>query len=182
MFAVATAYFLAQTVFQLVFSHISHGVGRKYAYLSGVGFYIIGSIIAATSPRARQLVAARAVQGMGAAGMFTMSAIVIVDIMQPRQRAAWSAISQAFGALGNICGPLFAGLLFKKFGWVGLVSYVPWQQPLLSFTQTVLLTHALAFGVCHADNHRVLPVFGPARTFASMADWKKANSPSAETM
>lgn len=134
VFTVATAYLLAQTVVQLVFSHVSHGTGRRYAYLSGVSFYIIGGIIAATSPTAKQLIGARVVQGMGAAGMFTMSAIVVVDIMQPRQRAAWSAISQAFGALGNICGPLFSGLLFKQFDWVSLFSritpppYLPWND------------------------------------------------------
>lgn len=118
VFCVATGYFLAQTVFQLVFSHMSHGMGRKYAYLCGIALYIIGAVIAATSKCTRQLVAARAVQGMGAAGMFTMSAIVVVEIMPPRKRAAYTAMSQASGALGNICGPLFAALLFKKFSWV----------------------------------------------------------------
>lgn len=122
VFTVATAYLLAQTVVQLVFSHISHGLGRRYAYLSGVSFYIIGGMIAATSPTAEQLIGARVVQGMGAAGMLTMSAIIVVDIMQPRQRAALSAISQAFGALGNICGPLLSGLLFQHFDWVSLYS------------------------------------------------------------
>lgn len=103
-------------------------MGRRYAYLSGVSLYILGAIVAVTSPTAEQLVGARAVQGIGAAGMSTMSAIVIIDIMQPRQRSAWSAISQAFGAVGNICGPLFAGLLFQKFTWVGYLPRVPLQS------------------------------------------------------
>ncbi|KAJ4397336.1 hypothetical protein N0V93_001561 [Gnomoniopsis smithogilvyi] len=117
VFTVATGYFLAQTVFQLPFSHTSHAVGRKYAYLTGVTLHIIGAIVAAASKSAQQLIAARIVQGIGAAGMFTMSAIVIVDLMQPRQRASWTAVSQACGALGNICGPLFAALLFKQYTW-----------------------------------------------------------------
>lgn len=118
VFTVATGYFLAQTVFQLLFSHISHAVGRKYAYLAGVILYVVGAIVAATSKSAQQLIAARVIQGIGAAGMFTMSAIVIVDLMRPRQRASWTAVSQAFGALGNICGPIFAALLFKQYTWV----------------------------------------------------------------
>lgn len=117
-FSVATAYFLAQTVFQLVFSHMSHALGHKHAYLSGVTFYNIGAIIAVTSTCGRQLVAARTLQGVGAAGMLTMSAIVVVEMMPPRKRAAYATFSQAFGALGNICGPLFAAVLFKKFTWV----------------------------------------------------------------
>ncbi|ROV94340.1 hypothetical protein VMCG_08652 [Cytospora schulzeri] len=115
VFTVATGYFLAQTVFQLVFSHVSHAIGRKYVYLSGVALFLVGAIVAGKSPGCDTLIGGRVIQGVGAAGMFTMSAIVVVDIMRPRQRAAWTAISQASGALGNICGPLFAGLLSTKF-------------------------------------------------------------------
>lgn len=126
VFTVATGYFLAQTVFQLVFSHISHAIGRKYVYLSGVALFLVGAVVAGRSPGSGVLIGARVIQGVGAAGMFTMSAIVVVDIMQPRQRAAWTAISQASGALGNICGPLFAGLLFTKlnYTWVSHPSFM----------------------------------------------------------
>lgn len=101
---------------------MSHGLGRKYVYLSGVSFYIIGAAVAIASHCTRQLVAARTLQGVGAAGMFTMSAIVVVEMMPPRERAAYTAMSQASGALGNICGPLFAALLYGKFTWV---SFAP---------------------------------------------------------
>ncbi|KAK7744062.1 hypothetical protein SLS53_003580 [Cytospora paraplurivora] len=117
VFTVATGYFLAQTVFQLVFSHVSHAIGRKYVYLSGVALFLVGAIVAAKSSGSNMLIGGRVIQGIGAAGMCTMSAIVVVDIMQPRQRAAWTAISQASGALGNICGPLFVGLLVGKAGF-----------------------------------------------------------------
>ena len=132
VFTVATGYFLAQTVFQLVFSHVSHAIGRKYVYLSGVALFLVGAVVAATSPGSNALIGGRVLQGIGAAGMFTMSAIVVVEIMQPRQRAAWTAISQAAGALGNICGPLFAGLLTTKFGftWVSR-TLTWWKYPVL---------------------------------------------------
>lgn len=119
-FSVATSYFLAQTVFQLIFSHISHALGRKYVYLAGVTLYILGAIIAVTSNTTRQLVVGRTVQGVGAAGMLTMSAIVVVEIMPPRKRAGYTSLSQASAALGNICGPLFAAVLYGRFSWVRL--------------------------------------------------------------
>ncbi|KAF3764257.1 hypothetical protein M406DRAFT_23548, partial [Cryphonectria parasitica EP155] len=139
VFSIATGYFLAQTVFQLIFSHFSHALGRRYTYLSGVVLFMIGAIIAAVSTCTRQLVGARVIQGVGAAGMFTMSAIVIVDIMQPRQRAAWSAISQASGALGNICGPLFAALLFKRLTWRSIF----WMELVFSGILFLLLVFLL---------------------------------------
>lgn len=117
-FGLATGYFFSQTVFQLVFSHVSHGIGRKYVYLSGVVIWIIGASIAAGSHKMPLLVTARFIQGVGAAGIYTMSAIVVIEIMPLQKRAMYTAISQAFAALGNICGPLFAALLFKKFNWV----------------------------------------------------------------
>lgn len=71
------------------------------------------------------LIGARVVQGIGAAGMFTMSAIVIVEMTQPRQRAGWTSLSQAFGAVGNICGPLAAGLMCKgsDSSWVSALCW-----------------------------------------------------------
>lgn len=119
----ATGYLLAQTVFQLVFSHISHALGRKAMYITGQLLFLAGAAAAASGPPVVALIGARVVQGIGAAGMFTMSAIVIVEMTQPRQRAGWTSISQAFGALGNICGPLVAGLMRKRFNlsWVSSV-------------------------------------------------------------
>lgn len=112
-FILATGYYLAQTVFQLAFSHVSHALGRKVMYLVGLVLFFVGATVASTGVPIDALIGMRIVQGIGAAGMFTMSAIVIVDMTQPRERAGWTSISQAFGALGNICGPLYAGRMFK---------------------------------------------------------------------
>ncbi|KAL1873563.1 hypothetical protein Daus18300_003929 [Diaporthe australafricana] len=117
VFAVATGYLLAQTVFQLVFSHVSQAAGRKFMYLSALLLYLAGAVAAATGPTMHGLVGARVMQGIGAAGMFTMSAIIFVDMTLPRRRAGWQALSQSCGAAGNIFGPLAAGLLFKRFSW-----------------------------------------------------------------
>lgn len=114
----ATGYLLAQTVFQLVFSHVSQATGRKPMYITGLLLYLVGAIAAATGPTVHGLVGARVVQGIGAAGMFTMSAIIFVDIAPPRRRAGWQAWSQSCGAIGNIIGPLAAGFMFKRFSWV----------------------------------------------------------------
>lgn len=120
VFALATGYLLAQTMFQLVFSHVSQTAGRKCMYITGLVLFIVGASAAATRPHIEALIGMRVVQGIGAAGMFTMSAIVIVEMTQPRQRAGWTSLSQAFGALGNICGPLIAGAICKHPGkpWV----------------------------------------------------------------
>lgn len=174
VFTVATGYFLAQTVFQLVFSHVSHAVGRKYAYLCGVSLYSIGAVVATTSKTPEQLIGARVLQGIGAAGMFTMSAIVIVDIMQPRQRAAWTAVSQACGALGNICGPLFAALLFRKYSWVS-------PRPLLACLKSTErrgscmkaeLTQFPALSLCVGDRSRWYP---PSHAGLPSSEWAKSN-------
>jgi MFS family permease len=85
-------------------------------YLVGLGLYIIGASIAGGKVHMDALIGARVIQGIGAAGMFSMSAIVVVEMTQPRQRAAWTSLTQAGGALGNICGPLFAGAMFLR-GW-----------------------------------------------------------------
>jgi MFS family permease len=131
-FALATGYYLAQTIFQLVFSHVSHALGRTPMYLLGLLFYMLGAAIAGCNIPMDVLIAARVIQGIGAAGMFSMSAIVIVEMTQPRQRAAWTSLTMAGGAFGNICGPLVAGAMFKRgFPWrsvfhieIGLAAFL----------------------------------------------------------
>lgn len=85
-------------------------------FLMGLSFWILGASIATGKVHIDALIGARVVQGIGAAGMFTMAAILVVEMTQPRQRAGWVAFSQAWGALGNICGPLAAGAMSNK-GW-----------------------------------------------------------------
>ncbi|KAG8163581.1 hypothetical protein KVR01_006878 [Diaporthe batatas] len=143
-FALATCYCLAQTVFQLVFSHVSPALGRKLMFLTGLLFYVVGASVAAGRVNIDILIAARVIQGIGSAGMFTIPAILIVEMTQPRQRAGWVAFSQAWGALGNICGPLAAGAMFH-IGWswnaifavetclagllfLALMSLLPWDS------------------------------------------------------
>lgn len=98
-------------------------------FLTGLLLYIVGTGIAAGKAYIDTLIVARVVQGIGSAGMFTMSAILIVEMTQPRQRAGWVAISQAWGALGNICGPFAAGVMFHN-GWSWVSNYI------LSFVYT----------------------------------------------
>lgn len=112
-------------------------------FLTGLALFLVGASIAASRVLMNVLIFGRVVQGIGAAGMFTMSAIVIVDLTQPRQRAGWQAISQAFGALGNICGPLMSALLINKFR-------LPWVS-------SSSLSAVLVFLAQSADTiHRVL--------------------------
>ncbi|PSR97236.1 major facilitator superfamily domain-containing protein, partial [Coniella lustricola] len=115
---ISTGYLLAQTVFQLVFCHVSHAIGRKHAYLSGLGLYMTGSLAASMSTCTRQLVAFRVIQGTGAAGMLTMSAIIVVDILPLRRRAAWSARSIFWMEL-IFSGILFISLAFLLPSWQG---------------------------------------------------------------
>lgn len=94
-------------------------------FITGLVLFVAGAGTAAGRPPMDAVIGARVVQGIGAAGIITMSAIVIVEMTQPRQRAGWTSISQAFGAVGNICGPLAAGLLCKRFNfhWVSALCF-----------------------------------------------------------
>lgn len=91
-------------------------------FLTGLFLYVVGASIAAGKAHIDTLIGARVIQGIGAAGMFSMSAILIVEMTQPRQRAGWVSFSQAWGALGNICGPIAAGAMFFK-GWSWVSHY-----------------------------------------------------------
>lgn len=118
VFSVATAFLLAQTIFQPLFSETYHLIGMKPVYLFAFSAFTIGSIMAATSQATTQLIAGRVVQGFGSAGCHTLSAMVLTDIFKMQERAAWVPISNAFGGLGSICGPFIAAGLVNVHSWV----------------------------------------------------------------
>ncbi|MGW7068708.1 DHA2 family efflux MFS transporter permease subunit [Streptomyces sp. NPDC054855] len=95
-------------------------LGRRTLFLAGVGVFTAASVLCAASPGLGVLLAARAVQGLGAAAMIPASlAIVLMDSPPEQRRAAigqWSAAA----ALAAAVGPAVGGVLVDAFGWRSL--------------------------------------------------------------
>jgi EmrB/QacA subfamily drug resistance transporter len=114
---VLSGYALALAVFLLTAGSLADRFGRRRLFLLGLAMFSLASALCAIAPGSRTLIAARIVQGLGAAVVFPSSLAILAEAFQGDQRrraiGAWGAtIGLAFAA-----GPLIGGLLVDLFGW-----------------------------------------------------------------
>ncbi|MDF1505996.1 MDR family MFS transporter [Roseisolibacter sp. H3M3-2] len=114
---ITTAYLVASTVMVPVYGKLSDTRGRKPVLLAAVALFLVGSVLCGLSPTTGALVAARAVQGLGAAGLFTTAFAVIADLFPPRERGRYTGLVGAIMGLSSVVGPLVGGFLTDRFGW-----------------------------------------------------------------
>jgi EmrB/QacA subfamily drug resistance transporter len=117
---VITAYAVAFAAALAPAGRLADTIGRRRLYIAGVGLFTAMSALAAAAPTIGLLVAARAVQGIGAAAMIPASLAVLLAGVPAARRAgaigAWSAAS----ALAAAIGPSIGGVLVEAFGWPSL--------------------------------------------------------------
>jgi EmrB/QacA subfamily drug resistance transporter len=114
---VLSGYALSLAVFLLTAGSLADRFGRRKLFLIGLAMFSLASGLCALAPGAGTLIAARIVQGLGAAVVFPSSLAILAESFQGDQRrraiGAWGAtIGLAFAA-----GPLIGGLLVDLFGW-----------------------------------------------------------------
>ena len=114
---VITAYILASSVTTPLYGKLGDLLGRKRIYLFAVVLFLVGSVLCSISQTMLQLVAARALQGLGAGGLLVTVFAVIADLFDPKQRAKYQGYAAGVFALSSVGGPLAGGTLTDHFGW-----------------------------------------------------------------
>ena len=127
---VTTAYLITSTISTPIYGKLGDIFGRRRLFIVAITIFIVGSLLCGTAVDMFQLAAWRAVQGIGAGGLFTLAITVLADILPPRERARYQGMFLAvFGTssvLGPIIGGLFAGvdqvLWVDGWRWVFLIN------------------------------------------------------------
>jgi EmrB/QacA subfamily drug resistance transporter len=91
--------------------------GRKLVFLSGYALFGLACLLAAISPSSETLIAARALMGIGAAGVVAPALAIIAGLYPPEERAGAIGLWAVFGAAGLAIGPVMGGLLLDHFWW-----------------------------------------------------------------
>lgn len=136
---VVTAYLLTTTVSVPLWGKCSDQFGRRPVFQAAIIVYLVGSVLAGGAQDMNQLVAARALQGVGGGGLMSLAFIIIGDIMSPRERGRYIGYFTAVWAFASVAGPLVGGFLVdnSSWRWIFLVK-VPIGIPALIVTSRVL--------------------------------------------
>jgi EmrB/QacA subfamily drug resistance transporter len=112
-----TAYLVASTVFVPLYGKLSDLLGRKPIILFGVSLFLVASILCGLSENTWQLLASRALQGVGSASVFTSAFAIVADLFPPRERGKYSGMFGAVFGISSLVGPLLGGFITDNFGW-----------------------------------------------------------------
>jgi len=114
---VFTAYMLTSTVTVPLYGKLGDVWGRKNLFLFAIVVFLIGSALCGLADSMTQLVLFRAVQGIGAGGLFPLSLAVIGNIVPPRDRGKWQGLIGAVFAASSIIGPAVGGFIVDNASW-----------------------------------------------------------------
>ena len=114
---VFTAYFLAATATVTVAGKLADLFGRRVVFLVSIGMFLAGSLLCGLATTMPLLVLFRAMQGIGAGSINTMSFIVMGDLFSARERGKWQAVNNIGFATASAIGPTVGGVLSDAFSW-----------------------------------------------------------------
>lgn len=175
---IVTAYLLTTTITVPIAGKLSDLFGRKLILLIGVAIFGVGSLLSGLSGSVEQLIAWRALQGIGG-GIITANAFTIIgDLFAARERGKWQGLFGAVFGLSSIIGPLLGGWLTDGHGILGAMTDWRWtfyinvpvgiaafllimifcpplkhdKKPVIDYIGAALLTVALGTLVLAVDN------------------------------
>src|SRR4029079_12904993 len=114
---VFTAYMLTSTVTVPLYGKLGDAYGRKNLFLFAIVVFLLGSPLCGAATTMTQLVLFRALQGIGAGGLFPLSLAVIGNIFPPRDRGRWQGLIGAVFAASSILGPAVGGFIVDNSSW-----------------------------------------------------------------
>src|SRR5215216_4635543 len=114
---VFSAYMLASTTTVPLYGKLSDLYGRKVIYAAAMIIFLIGSLLCGFSQSMVQLIASRAVQGIGAGGLLPLAFILIGEMFTLEQRAKMQGLFSGVWGVSSIVGPLLGGFLVDQLSW-----------------------------------------------------------------
>jgi EmrB/QacA subfamily drug resistance transporter len=145
---VVTAYLLAATVSTPLYGKLGDLYGRKHVFQAAIVIFIIGSIASGAAQTMGQLIAFRALQGLGGGGLMVTAMASIADVVTPRERGRYQGYFGAVFGIASVAGPLAGGWFTDNLSW-RWVFYINIPLGLASLVVTTFALKASSTKVQH---------------------------------
>ena len=120
---VTTAYLITSTIATPIYGKLGDIYGRKKLFMFAISLFIAGSALCSFATSMYMLAAFRAVQGVGAGGLFTLVLAIIGDIVSPRERARYTGYFMATFGTSSVLGPVIGGFFASHAVILGLTGW-----------------------------------------------------------
>lgn len=117
---VVLAYLLATTTLIVSAGRLGDRIGRRRLLLAGIALFTLASALSGLAPSLPLLIAARALQGLGAAAMMSMSMALVGSITDKARTGRAMGMLGSMSAVGTALGPSLGGMILAFAGWSGL--------------------------------------------------------------
>jgi EmrB/QacA subfamily drug resistance transporter len=130
---VVTAYLLASTISGPLYGKLGDLYGRKKLLQTAIVIFLIGSALCGISQNMGELIAFRALQGLGGGGLMVTTIAVVGDIIPPRERGRYQGFFGGVFGVSTVIGPLLGGFFVDNLSWrwifyvnvpIGLAAFV----------------------------------------------------------
>jgi EmrB/QacA subfamily drug resistance transporter len=180
---VVTAYLLSSTVSTPLWGKLGDQFGRKFFFQAAIVIFVLGSALAGFSHTMTELIAFRALQGLGGGGLLVGANTIIGDVVSPRDRGRYLGLFGAMFGVATVIGPLIGGLCVTYLSW-RWVFYVNLPFGVLALIVTGLVLPGALSRVHHAIDYLGSLLLSGAATvlilFASLGgiSWRWGSSQS----
>ncbi|MGH9225617.1 MAG: MDR family MFS transporter [Acidimicrobiales bacterium] len=114
---VVTSYLLAATVSTPLYGKLGDLYGRKRLFQIAIVVFLVGSVLCGVAQSMGQLIAFRAIQGIGGGGLMVLAMAIVAEVVSPRERGRYMGYFGAVFGAAMIGGPLLGGFLTDQVSW-----------------------------------------------------------------
>lgn len=114
---VFSAYLLTSTVSVPLWGKLSDLYGRRLLYQLAIAIFLVGSVLSGLAQSMPQLIAARALQGLGAGGLIPLGMTIIGEVYTIEERARMQGLFSGVWGLSSVIGPLIGGFITDQWSW-----------------------------------------------------------------
>ncbi|NJP42331.1 MFS transporter [Actinacidiphila epipremni] len=160
---VVTAYLLASTAATPLWGKLGDMYGRKRLYQGVIVLFLVGSALCGVAQSMGELIAFRALQGLGGGGLIVLSMAIVGDIVPPRDRGRYQGVFGGVFGAASVLGPLLGGVFTEQLSW-RWVFYVNLPIGVIALAVIAAVLHIPARRTDHRIDYLGMAVVAAAAT------------------